>query len=252
MKLPTDEPSSRLLLVEDELILALPIIRGLEEEGYTVDLAKNGVEGEDFAMSENYDAMLIDWGLPLLDGRSLIQRLRRQGCVVPIIMLTARRDVKHKVSGLDAGADDYVSKPFSYEELLARLRALLRRSTSAAIPTHSHAFGDLTLDATRNQAFVGDASLTLRTKEYKLLELLLEYRDRVLPRSIIAQRIWGSVLEVTDNAIDVTVSGLRNKLSEVQSEDHFLAIETIRGVGYIIKHDNQVPPPQSQRAGNHD
>lgn len=232
--------SIRLLLVEDELILALPIVRGLEEEGYVVDLAKDGLEGENLALNQSYDAMLIDWGLPLLDGRTLIQRLRRQGCDVPIIMLTARRDVEHRVAGLDAGADDYLSKPYSYEELLARLRALLRRSVPPSVQLSRSTLGGLRLDATRNQAFIGKTSLLLRTKEYKLLELLLEQRDSVLTRTLIAQRIWGSILEVTDNAIDVTVSGLRNKLSETVSESNMLEIETIRGVGYILKEVEQV------------
>lgn len=235
MKSSLVQKSIRLLLVEDELILALPIVRGLEEEGYIVDLAKDGREGENLALNQSFDAMLIDWGLPLLDGRTLIQRLRRQGCDVPIIMLTARRDVEHRISGLDAGADDYLSKPYSYEELLARLRALLRRSVPPSGQLSHSTPGGLRLDATRNQAFIGNTSLFLRTKEYKLLELLLEQQDSVLTRTLIAQRIWGSILDVTDNAIDVTVSGLRNKLSGHVSEENLLEIETIRGVGYVLK-----------------
>ena len=238
--------TGRLLLVEDEMTLAGPVMRGLEEEGYFVDLAQDGVEGEVRALSEPYDVLLIDWRLPRMDGRTLIERLRKQGCTQPILMLTALRDVDHKVAGLDAGADDYLTKPFSFEELMARLRALLRRvplTASAHLqPVHLHA-GPLEMDTARRRVRYGQTTLQLRTKEYQLLELLLRHQGAVLSRSVIAERIWGSVYDVTDNAIDVTISGLRQKLAAAEPQNGTVTVETIRGVGYALHVTD--PPPET-------
>lgn len=245
--------TGKLLLVEDEMTLAGPVVRGLEEEGYAVDLAQDGVEGERRALSETYDVLIVDWRLPRMDGRTLVELLREKGYARPILMLTALRDVDHKVAGLDAGADDYLTKPFSFEELLARLRALLRRIPSAAPlaadlqPVHLNA-GPLEMDTARRQVSYGQITLHLRTKEYQLLELLLRHQGEVLSRSIIAERIWGSVYEVTDNAIDVTVSGLRQKLSEASKDADAVIVETVRGVGYqLLVHPEKSDKPRGAR-----
>ncbi len=227
------------------MTLAVPVIRGLEEEGYAVDLAEDGIEGETRALSAVYDVLIIDWRLPRRDGRTLVERLRKQGYARPILMLTALRDVDHKVAGLDAGADDYLTKPFSFEELLARLRALHRRILAAPVAAdlqavHLHV-GPLEVDTARRRVRYGQTALHLRTKEYQLLELLLRHQGKVLSRSIIAERIWGSVYEVTDNAIDVTVSSLRQKLSAAEANDGTVTIETVRGVGYALHVADETP-----------
>jgi DNA-binding response OmpR family regulator len=241
-----DIPGStrRLLMVEDEAIIASPLMRGLEEEGYHVDLATDGAEGLKRALSETYDVLVVDWRLPVMDGRMLVARLRSAGLTVPVLMLTAMRDVDHRVAGLDAGADDYLTKPFSFEELLARLRALVRRLPdlrhSPELQTvHMH-LGALEMDAARRQFIYGGVSLDLRTKEYRFLEVLMRHAGEVVTRAVLAERVWGSAFDVTDNAIDVTASGVRQRLSEasrtgVRTGDSGIVLETIRGVGYRLK-----------------
>ena len=226
-----------LLLVEDEKRLAGLIRRGLEEEGYTVDVAFDGEEGEILALTNAYDALIVDWRLPRQDGRQLVERLREEGKNYPILMLTALGDIEHKVTGLDAGADDYLSKPFAFEELFARLRALIRRAP------HLHRDyvlerGPLRMNTVRREATLGGTDLMLRAKEFALLALLAQNTGAVLSRTIIAERVWGTAW-VTDNVIGVTVSGLRQKLQEAQAASdtrttEAVAIETIRGIGYRL------------------
>jgi DNA-binding response OmpR family regulator len=233
---------SNLLVVEDETRLAESLKEGLEEEGYTVDLAYDGEEGETLALTHAYDALIVDWRLPRQDGRTLIRRLRAQGQPFPILMLTALGDLDHRVAGLDAGADDYLCKPFDFEELLARLRALLRRVPSTLPEPWLH-MGSLKIDSARRKIVVNRRPLILRPLEYTLLVLLVQHREHVLSRTVIAERVWGSSLYVSDNVIDVTISTLRKKLSdalEYQAKDSShpaeprVTIETIRGVGYRI------------------
>lgn len=224
-----------MLIVEDETSLSDPMMRGLEEEGYLVDVVADGQSGLMKALAEDYDVLIVDWRLPGLDGRTLIQRLRSGKPAVPVLMLTAMRDVDHRVAGLDAGADDYLTKPFAFEELLARLRALRRRTNgSGEVPSEVIEVGPLRLDMPRRTAWIGATELELRTKEYRLLELLARSAGDVVTRTMIAERVWGSAFEVTDNAIDVTVSNLRNHLSEAGYEAEHVAVETVRGVGYRL------------------
>ena len=227
-------------MVEDEESLSGPVARGLQEEGYTVDLAADGAQGLQKALAGSYDVLIIDWRLPGMDGRTLIEHLRMAGQRTPILMLTAMRDIDHRVAGLDAGADDYLTKPFSFEELLARLRALRRRAMDAPAanlqPVHLQV-GPLKMDTARREVRLKRQPLTLRMKEYLLLELLMRRTEEVVTRTMIAERVWGSPFEVTDNAIDVTVSGLRQKLAEVQEGRHdqsTVEVETVRGVGYRL------------------
>ena len=238
--------SARLLVVEDDEGLAGPIQRGLEEEGYTVDVARTGENGLAWARAEEgYDLLIVDWRLPgSVDGRTLVERLRADGQSVPILMLTALRSVDHRVAGLDAGADDYVTKPFSFEELLARLRAMLRRApTDETQATGEDGYlraGALEVDSRQRKATFGGQALSLRPKELRLLELLLRRRGDIVTRTVIAERVWGSAFDVTDNAIDVTVSGLRRKLAEAAEragQALGVKVDTMRGSGYRLLHE---------------
>jgi two-component system OmpR family response regulator len=244
--------TARLLFVEDEADVAGPIKRGLEEEGYRVNWTTEGEKGLTEALAGAYDVLIVDWRLPGLDGRTLIERLRHEGNATPVLMLTALQDVDHRVAGLDAGADDYLTKPFSFEELLARLRALTRRADHHADApdtqkTHLQA-GALTMDTARRTVRYGPSSLDLRPKAFRLLELLLRQKGTVVTRTTIAERVWGSPYDVTANAIDVTVSSLRQALQNADLPGASLArvaIETERSVGYRLT----VSPPSDDSPG---
>lgn len=236
-----------LLFVEDDRPLAEPIVRGLKEEGYAVDHETDGRAGLTQALTGDYDVLVIDWRLPTLDGRQITERVRAAGLGVPILMLTAMRDVDYRVAGLDAGADDYLTKPFSFEELLARLRALRRRGAGDASgeaaglqAVHLRA-GALTLDAARREARLAGARLDLYPKELRLLEVLMRRQGEVVTRTVLAERVWGSALDVTDNAIGVAVSGLRRKISEtadLAGHSPTVRIDTVRGTGYLLTTGN--------------
>ncbi len=225
-----------LLLIEDEIRLASSLKRGLEEEGYQVDHTPSGREGEQMALANAYDILIVDWRLPDQDGKTIIELLRQKGRNYPILMLTALDDIDHRVAGLNAGADDYLPKPFKFEELLARLRALLRRPPLAS-QVHQLNLADLELDTQRHTARLCGQLLDLRPKEFALLADFLRHPDEVLSRTVIAERVWGDPFYTSDNVIDVTISNLRQKLGEAQ---HIQAgcsvprIETVRGVGYYI------------------
>lgn len=234
-------PPYRLLVIEDEEAISEPVRRGLEEEGYVVTVEADGQRGLAEALEGTYDGLVVDWRLPRLDGRTLVERLRAGGVSTPVLLLTALSDVEYRVAGLDAGADDYLSKPFAFDELLARLRALLRRSQTfpetepGLQPVHLR-LGRLHLDASRRhvrlEGFGIDPVLDLRDKEFRLLELLLRHAGEVVSRTRIAERVWGSVFDVTDNAIDITASGLRQRLAEATPTG--VRFETVRGVGYRL------------------
>ena len=226
---------SRILVVEDEARLAALLRRGLEAEGYLIDVAADGLEGEILALENAYDAIIVDWRLPRQDGKVLIERHRASGKSTPILMLTALDAIEHRVAGLDAGADDYLTKPFSFEELLARVRALLRRPTGIQRSTILRE-GELVVNTDRREVSWEGKQLFLRPKEYALLELLLRSKDTVVSRSVIAEQVWGSIVYVTDNVIDVTISSLRQKFGgRAGGEEAALAIETVRGVGYRLR-----------------
>ena len=241
----------RLLLVEDEESLMHPIRRGLEEEGYHVDVASDGETGLRQALTMEYDVLIVDWRLPGMDGRTLVERLRGAKVRAPVLMLTALRDVDYRVAGLDAGADDYLTKPFVFEELLARLRALRRRLAEDKVSAghqriHLKA-GPLRMDTARRAAYLAGQSLDLRAKEYRLLELLLRVEGEVATRTVIAERVWGSAFDVTDNAIDVTISNLRQRLSEAaENGPEKVVIETVRGVGYRLRAEHRGHTHQDQ------
>lgn len=229
-----------ILLIEDEARLADSVRRGLEEEGFTVDVARDAREGEAMALTHAYDAFVVDWRLPYGDGKALVEALRVAARHEPVLMLTALGDVSHRIAGLDAGADDYLSKPFAFEELVARLRALLRRPPLQQQERTLRA-GALMMDTAGRRVTLagsqGEALLNLRPKEYTLLELLVRNAGAILSRTVIAERVWGDALYVTDNALDVTVSGLRQKLADAERASgatEVPEIETVRGVGYRL------------------
>lgn len=228
-----------ILLIEDEVRLAASIQRGLAEEGHRVDHAADARAGEGLALERGYDAFVVDWRLPGGSGKALIETLRAAGRREPILLLTALGDLEHRVAGLDAGADDYLAKPFAFEELVARLRALLRRP-----PLRQQAgrvtLGALTLDDDRRRVVLrgarGESLVNLRPKEYALLDALLRHPGAVLARHVLAERVWGDAPYVTENAFDVTMSGLRQRLADAEREAavEAPAIETVRGVGYRL------------------
>ena len=242
MASPSPAPGAPMwiLLIEDEARLADSVRRGLEEEGYRVDVAGDAEEGERLALANAYDAFVVDWRLPRGDGKTLVERIRAEGKEQPVLMLTALADVEHRVAGLDAGADDYLPKPFAFEELVARLRALLRRPPLSDVERVVRV-GPLVLDGERRRATMtgpgGEAVLTLRPKEYAMLEVFMRSADAALSRTVLAERVWGDALYVTDNALDVTVSGLRQRLDDAVRASGATGapqVETIRGVGYRL------------------
>ena len=237
---------ARILIIEDEASLALPVKRGLEEDGHAVDWADNGQDGLIRALSESYDLIVLDWRLPRLSGLAVTKSLRSAGVQTRILMLTAMRDVEYRVAGLNAGADDYLTKPFSFDEFLARVHALIRRTNVAHLPEDMYPtalrVGPLELHSARRTVRCGGRPFELRAKEFQLLELLMQRPGDVISRTHIAERVWGSPFDVTDNAIDVTISKLRRRLEdETASAEHHVTLETLRGVGYrIVAHPDSL------------
>lgn len=226
-----------ILVIEDESRLADSLREGFEREGYTVDTTDDGKKGEALALTNDYDLLIVDWRLPGQDGKTVVERVRAEGGEVPVLMLTVLADVDHKIEGLEAGADDYLSKPFSFEELLARVRALLRRPPLDEDSDRVEV-GALEIDTRRREALLTGEKLDLRPKEYGLLELCARNVEEVQSRTVIAERVWGDPFYVSDNTIDVTVSNLRAKMKEVRDRaggvNGNVKLETVRGTGYRL------------------
>ena len=220
----------RVLVVEDERKLAELLARGLREEGHAADLADRGEEALWMAQAVPYDAIVLDVMLPGLDGFDVCRRLRNDGVWSPVLMLTARDAVDDRVTGLDAGADDYLAKPFSFEELLARLRALARRAPQER-PTVLEV-GGLRLDPAAHRAWRCDVELDLSAKEFVLLELFLRRPGVVLTRTQLLDGAWDIAFEARSNVVDVYVRYLREKIDRPFGRD---SIETVRGVGYRLR-----------------
>jgi heavy metal response regulator len=225
-----------ILVVEDEKKVASFIKRGLEAANYSVDVEYDGEAGLSRLLKSDYDLIILDVMLPRVDGLSLMKEIRQRRIDVPVLLLTARVTVADRVMGLDLGADDYLTKPFAFEELLARVRALLRRG-AAAVPAVL-AVADLRLDPSTREVTRSNQRIELTPKEYALLEFLLRRRDQVLSRAVIAQHVWGVNYDTFTNVIDVYVNYLRNKI-----DDGFepKLIHTVRGAGYVLKEE----PPAS-------
>jgi two-component system OmpR family response regulator len=220
----------RVLVVEDEAKMAGLLRRALEEEGYAVDTAATGRDGLWLGGENAYDAVVLDLMLPDVDGFEVCRRLREAERWSPVLMLTARDDVADRVAGLDAGADDYLTKPFSLDELLARLRALIRRG-AVERPAVLRA-GDLTLDPTTRSVRRGAHEIDLTPKEFALLEYLMRHPDEVLSRSRLVEHVWDFAYEGDSNVVDVYVRYLRNKIDRPFRRD---SIETVRGAGYRLR-----------------
>lgn len=222
----------RILVVEDEKKIADFIRRGLKEEGYAVDMAPDGEEGLFLAKTNDYDLVLLDLMLPKLDGLTLCRKLKGAKIKTPVIMLTAKNTVKEKVMGLDSGADDYLTKPFAFEELLARIRAMLRKKDAQA-PTKLKA-ADLELDLLTHKVIRGSKEIELTTKEYSLLEYLMRNEGTIVTRTMISEHVWDIDFDTFTNVIDVYINYLRNK---VDSGFKKKLIHTVRGRGYILKEE---------------
>jgi len=222
----------RILVVEDEAKVASFIRRALEEESYAVDLCADGAQGLALGEGGGYDLIILDVMLPTLSGVEVLTALRRKKIGTPVLILTARAQVEHKVRGLDADADDYLTKPFAIEELLARARVLLRRGSGAAAGTLQ--VDDLTLNPATREVTRGGQKIELTAKEYALLEYLMRNAGRVLTRPMIAEHVWNQDFDTYTNVIDVYVNYLRTKLDEGHTRK---LIHTIRGSGYVLKVD---------------
>ncbi|WP_279339925.1 response regulator transcription factor [Sphaerisporangium perillae] len=230
-----DKDGARLLVVDDEPALREALQSSLEFEGYGVGLAKDGAEALDALGRDPYDLVLLDVMMPKVDGLTACRRLRAAGNQVPVLMLTARDAVGDRVSGLDAGADDYLVKPFELDELFARVRALLRRGARhvpAADPDGVLAYGDLRMDTTSREVLRGDRQLELTRTEHLLLELFLAHPRQVLTREQILSEVWGFDFEPSSNSLDVYIMYLRRK-TEAGGAPRL--IHTVRGVGYVLR-----------------
>jgi DNA-binding response OmpR family regulator len=224
----------RILVAEDERKVASFIRQGLEEEGHAVEVADDGETALDLIVAgPPYDLVVLDVMLPKRDGFAILRAMRGRGVKTPVLVLTARDSVADKVAGLDVGADDYLTKPFAFEEFLARVRALLRRGGDARTPTLR--VGDLLLDPARRDVRRGERRITLTTREYALLEYFMRNAGRVLTRPMITEHVWGLDFDPESNVVDVYVGYLRRKIDA--EGDHPL-VRTVRGAGYTLKADD--------------
>ncbi len=218
-----------ILLVEDDAHIAAFVTKGLREDSWQVDHTASGREGLAFSKSREHDVIILDLMLPDLDGVTVCRQIRAAGVHTPVLMLTARNRVADKVGGLASGADDYLTKPFAYEELLARVHALARRRRSEIVTLE---YGPLRMEVHAHRVFCGGEEIALRPKEYALLHYLLASRGRVLSRTQILENVWGYHHEPGTNVVDVYVSALRAKLNSLLGEN---LIRTVRGVGYMVE-----------------
>jgi two-component system copper resistance phosphate regulon response regulator CusR len=219
----------RLLVIEDDKKVASFIMKGLTESGYAVDVKYDGPSGLEAAAVEPYDCIIVDWMLPQMDGLTVCKAIRKFSTQVPILFLTARETVLDKVTGLDAGADDYLTKPFSFMELLARIRTLLRRGTRAV---EQLAADDLEMIVAERKVFRGGQPIELTGKEFAILEYLLRNKNRLITRATLTEHVWNINFDRGTNLIDVYINYLRKKLDVGNQKP---LIHTVRGAGYILK-----------------
>ena len=223
----------RALIVEDDAVIAEFVARGLREAGFAVDVAGDGETGFARARQQTYDVAIVDLMLPKLDGLAVIDQMRRKSIDTPVLILSARRSVDDRVKGLQSGGDDYLTKPFAFAELLARVQALVRRATRAPEPT-TLTVGDLTLDLLSRRVTRGDTALDLQPREFTLLEYLMRNAGRVVSKTMIVSRVWEYSFDPQTNIVDVLVSRLREKIDRPFEKR---LLHTVRGVGYVLRAD---------------
>jgi two-component system OmpR family response regulator len=223
------ESDMRILVVEDDTKIASFVVNGLKQSGFAVDRCADGEEGQLMASTTSYDAAVVDIMLPKLDGLTMVQQLRKQGVRTPVIILSAKASVDDRIKGLQAGGDDYMTKPFAFSELLARVQALIRRSTNASEPTRL-TVGDLTLDLLTREVVRAGEHIELQSREFALLEYLMRHSGRVVTKTMIMEHIWDYSFDPQTNVVDVLVSRLRSKIDREKN-----LLQTIRGVGYVLK-----------------
>jgi len=221
----------RILIVEDDKKIALFITKGLKQAGLAVDYASNGEEGLNLALTEQYDAAIIDIMLPKLDGLRLIEKIRQEKVNVPVIILSAKRSVDERVRGLQIGGDDYLTKPFAFSELLARVQALIRRGSNVIEPT-TITVGDISIDLLTREVVRAGEKIDLQSREYALLEYFMRNAGRIISKTMIIDHIWGYDFEPQTNVVDVLVCRLRNKVDRNLEKK---IIHTMRGAGYVLK-----------------
>ncbi len=221
----------RILVVEDDTKLSAFIVNGLKQAGFAVDVAEDGEEGLHLILNEPYDAAIIDIMLPKADGFSIIEELRKQRINTPVIVLSAKRSVDDRIKGLQLGSDDYLTKPFSFPELLARVQALIRRASGAAEPSRLTA-GDLSVDLLRREVIRDGVKIDLQPREFALLDYLMRNVDRVVSKTMILERIWNYQFDPQTDVVDVLVCRLRSKVDRGFEKK---MIHTIRGMGYVLK-----------------
>ena len=221
----------RALIVEDDRAISEFVARGLREAGFAVDEAADGADGLEKALEEPYDVAIVDLMLPRRDGLSVIDELRRRGRTTPVLILSARRSVDDRVKGLQSGGDDYLTKPFAFAELLARVQALVRRATRAPEPT-TLTLGDLTLDLLSRRVVRAGIPIELRPREFALLEYLLRHPGKVVSKTMILSHVWEYNFDPQTNIVDVLVSRLREKIDKPFERK---LLHTVRGVGYVLR-----------------
>jgi len=220
----------RILLIEDEKQIASFIKRGLKEDGFAVDVSYDGEDGLFMIKEHDYDLIVMDILLPVKDGITIVKEMRKDGIRTPVLMLTSKGLVENKVQGLNAGADDYLAKPFSFEEFLARIHALLRRQTGS--PSNQLTVGDLQLNRLTHEAARDGKKIELTTKEYALLEYLMLHAGQVVTRTMISEHVWDERFDSFSNVIDVYINYLRNKIDKGRE---FKLIHSLRSKGYILR-----------------
>jgi DNA-binding response OmpR family regulator len=221
----------RVLVIDDEPAVVTLLQEVFQESGYNVAVANDGAEGLSLALKEDFDAIVLDWMLPEMEGPEICQRLQNAGVTTPVLMLSAKHQLQDRVIGLDSGADDYLTKPFAVEELLARVRALLRR-TARHVESKRLTYTDLTVDTQRHVAQRGDQQLQLTSREFMLLQHLMKHAEQVLSREEIAEAVWGQGLDNLSNVVDLYIHYLRRK---VERPGLPRLIRTVRGIGYTLR-----------------
>jgi two-component system OmpR family response regulator len=221
----------RILLVEDDVKIASFIVKGLKAAGYAVDHARDGEEGLNMALTEPYDTAIIDIMLPKRDGLSLIEKMRKEKIRTPVIILSAKGSIDDRVKGLQTGGDDYLTKPFAFSELLARVQALIRRAGGLAEPTRLMV-GDLSVNLLTREVIRGGKEIELKPIEFSLLEYLMRSAGRVVSKSMIMEHVWNYDFDPQTNVVEARICRLRDKIDR---DFHKKLIHTIRGVGYVLK-----------------